>query len=300
MLTYNAADGSQKYPPRLVRVPLLCAVSLPVALTEPLAIQGMPALPCGYPNEPYSGTLSSTGGVQPIVWTSNSPAPDGLAWTPSDKGSNFTLSGTLGALVTSEPVSVSVSAQSDPSKVVSRIKTAWGALMASEPPAATDFASVPWRAGALLCGSSAWVLNAEIKWRKVNRKELVDIEFLEDYILDMWRTMEAGDRPAVLDPKKLNEMSQALRDKIRDETVHIVGPILQRRAEIRFRNLGLVHMLDNITYSIQRSEELGRWDELPGLLATKERLQDEHEACVRDLGALTAESDAVLSTLDML
>ncbi|RYE53608.1 MAG: hypothetical protein EOP20_13145 [Hyphomicrobiales bacterium] len=135
------------------------------------------------------------------MWRSTSDVPDGLTWAPSKDGASFTLSGKLGALPTGQTVPVSVSAQSDPSKVVSRIQTAQGALPVTHPPAGpTDYASIGWIAGAILFCGGAMAMDAKIKWGQIDR------EFVESYIKQMRRLMlgERADFEVIFDTRAVH------------------------------------------------------------------------------------------------
>ncbi|RZI94549.1 MAG: hypothetical protein EOP78_08675 [Variovorax sp.] len=295
-LTYNTADGRPKYPPRQVRVPLLCAVSLPVTLAEPLAIEGMAALPAGYPNRPASATLSATGGVQPIAWTSTSAAPDGLAWSASKNGASFTLSGKLGALPKGRPVSLSVSAQSDRSKVVSSIKTAQGALPVSSPPAtSTGFVNIGWIAGAIIFCGGAMALDAAIRW------EQIDPQFVSDYIAQK-RLMLAGqdaDFEVIFDRRVIflaAQLKEAISEVAEAEVAVLVGQVREGLADLQalgeWRQERLIHAreaIDDGDYAYARQIQ----DEI-------ESLRDEMTRMGEDILDLTNRATAIAEEYDRL
>ncbi|RYH26222.1 MAG: hypothetical protein EON54_24040 [Alcaligenaceae bacterium] len=104
---------------------------------------------------------------------------------------------------------------------------------------------------------------------------------------------------AVFDPKQLAEIPEALRDKIRNETVHTLGPLLNEISAVRNANRQLIARLDDYTVMIQRAEEQKRWAFANNLFDEKARLLERHENCIADLSALNRQADAIFNTLDM-
>ncbi|RYF51926.1 MAG: hypothetical protein EOO27_29200 [Comamonadaceae bacterium] len=192
-----------------------------MTLAPPLAVEGMPALPVGYPNRPALATLSATGGVQPIVWNSTSAAPDGMAWTPSNGGASFTLGGTLGALPAGQSVPVGVSAQSDPKTVVSRVRTVQGALTVSNPPAQpANNSTIGWIAGAMLFCGGVMALGAAGKWGWVNRSSV--IAYIKE--LNLMLTNQPFNYDVVFD-QRVTSMAEELRDAIRGYADSVLQPL---------------------------------------------------------------------------
>ncbi|RYH65498.1 MAG: hypothetical protein EON54_05725 [Alcaligenaceae bacterium] len=267
---------------------MLCTVTLPVALTTPLSIEGMAALPGGYPNRPYSGTLSATGGLQPIVWTSTSPAPDGLTWAPSDEGLNFTLSGTLGALPTGQTVPVSISAQSDPSTAVSSLKTAQGNLLVSDPPAEpTDYARIGWIAGGTIASG---LLSAFVVWRIVKR--------VNEKKLD---TSEQSEADGLLTEQKalgiaIGESTEQIADKLKEQAQRSPQTDLAKLASSISQNTELMAELqskmDALDSQIKKAREEGNSDVEDRLSDEWFSLGEERDGVARETKDLVEQHDA--------
>ncbi|RZL45680.1 MAG: hypothetical protein EOP74_00825 [Variovorax sp.] len=293
-LTYETEDGSQKYPPRRVRIPLLCPVSLPVTLAPPLAIEGMPALPVGYPNRPALATLSATGGVQPIAWASTSAAPDGLAWTPSNGGGSFTLGGTLGGLPAGQSVPVSVSAQSDPGKVVSRVRTSQGALPVSNPPAQpANNSTIGWIAGAILFCGGVMALGVAGKWGWVDRA------FVIAYIgeLNLMLRKQPFNYDIVFD-KRVTSMAEELRDAIRGYADSVLQPLWDVIEAKRDEWAKLHERLREIREPYQQALRDHNQALASKLKAEEDALYERKERLFYELNDLGAESRCFIDEID--
>lgn len=184
-LRFLAKDGSDKVPSRVVQIPIVLNVNLPIDIKASLMMDGSDTMPLAYPGKSYKGKLTATGGVPPYVWkTTGTPAPSGLSWdvaTDDPNRATYALQGTFGTSIAEPLYSTKVSVQSNPGNAVSKVLEKPVTVAITVPPA-SNVQSWGGILGGSLAAGAALVGVAALAYSKMNKTKL-DADTQDEYEL---------------------------------------------------------------------------------------------------------------------